>query len=171
MKKIITLLLVAVMSLSLVACAKADVDEEKSSEMENYEQTEVELDIPVGDYFTITEACYTTKQQVGDKVSVRLKFRNDSDTTFTDVSFQYHCYDKNGDKVNSQYADVSDMEVGHATWSGYIHTDMTLDDFGSIKIEYFSANERTGDTVVQSGEKVFLDPKPEILIEQMAEKD
>lgn len=63
------------------------------------------------------------------------------------------------------------MEVGHATWSGYIHTDMTLDDFGSIKIEYFSVNERTGDTVVQAGEKVFLDPKPEILIEQMAEKD
>lgn len=175
MRKWIALLLALVMCLSLCACGgKSDTAKDATNNTGDSEQkTEVEsieLNIPVGDDFTIVEATYTTKQLVGEKVSVRLKIQNNTDTDFEMISFQFHYYDKNGDRTGSLYLDTPYLEAGHATWTYYIDTNMTIDDFGSVKIEYYEIQKWIDDNTAENVEKVTLDPKPEVLFEQMTQE-
>lgn len=175
MKKWIALLLALVMCLSLCACGgKSDTAKDATDTTGNSEQKKevesIELNIPVGDDFTIVEATYTTKQLVDEKVSVRLKVQNNTDTDFEMIMFQFHYYDKNGDRTGSLVLSASDMEAGHATWTSYIDTNLTSEDFGSVKIEYYEIQQWIDDSTVETVEKVTLDPKPEVLFEQMTQE-
>ena len=175
MKKWIALLLALMMCLSLCACGgKSDTAKDATNNTGDSEQkTEVEsieLNIPVGDDFTIVEATYTTDRIAGDTVSAKFKIQNNSEENFEVVQFYYFFYDKNGDKTDSLVLSVDDMEAGHATWTSYIDTDLTLDEFGSIKIDDYEIQQWIDDSTVETVRKVSLDPKPEVLFEQMTQE-
>ena len=191
MKKMIALLLALVMCLTLCACGATtepaediqavvdeatvsptdDVGEETAEEpVEAAEPTPIELSIPLGDDFTIVEATYDTDFSSDGDVQVYLKLKNETDFTFSMVAFQTYSYDKNGDRVGGHYISVPDMEAGHATWTFSISTDLPLEDFGSIKIEYYDIQEWLDDNSVASVKYVELDPKAEVFLEQMTLK-
>ena len=172
MKKI-SIILSVILVLLLCSCGKAPasniIAENTPSTSEPTQK--IELNIPLGKYFTIVEATYTTKQIVGEEVSVKLKIKNNTDQDFRLVSFQYYSYDKNGDKVGQVTGDIDALEANHSAWTTYISTFTTLDEFGSIRIEYFEIQEFIDDNTVTTLEKVDLNPNPEILLSQMTEKD
>ena len=172
MKKI-SIILSAILVLLLCSCGKAPVSNIITENApSNSEPTQkIELNIPLGEYFTIVEATYTTKLIVGEKVSVYLKIKNNTDQDFRLVTFQYYSYDKNGDKVGQVMGDIDALEANHSAWTTAISTFTTLNEFGSIRIEYFEIQEFIDDNTVTTLEIVDLNPNPEILLSQMTEKD
>lgn len=173
MKKVISVILLFTIVFMLCSCNKAQNKENNSDSAEKIseEVQHVELDIPVGEYFAIVEAIYTTKQVVGEKVSVKLKIQNHSEIDYQMVEFGFYSYDKNGDQVGSVTESVSEMEAGHSTWTGYISTWMTIEEFNSIRISDFEIQEWIDDNTVTTTERIVLNPKPEIFLNQMTEID
>lgn len=172
MKKYIVLLLTIILSLTLVGCGNNSelTEDSKNNNADETSKQKIELDIPIGDKFTITEATYNDTRLVGNKVVVKLKIKNNTGTTYPVVGFQVYSYDKNGDRVGAHSIDVSEMEAGHSTWTGAIFTDLTLDDLGSIKIDYFKLQKWVDDNTVETVEKTVLDTKPVVLLEQMTKE-
>ena len=176
MKKIWVMLLACLMFICLLSACGGASTSSTGSNSNNTNNTQssdkkvIELNIPLGDEFTIIEADYSTKKRAGGLVTVRLKIKNNTENDFDGVSFQFYSYDKNGDRVGAHFFSEGDMEAEHATWVGDISTDLTLDDFGSIKIDYYEPEEWIDDNTMQALYKVDLDPKPEVLLEQMTEE-
>ena len=182
MKKWIAWLLALVMCLVLCACGGGAHDAqssesaspektdaaEKTQEDADAEPQHIELNIPVGSRFTIVEATCSTERSAEDEVMVRLKIQNNTDEDFECVDFQFYSYDKNGDKVGEHNLGVDDMEAGHATWTSDIYTDLTMDEFGSVKIDNYEIMRWIDDSTMEPVEKETLNPKPEIPVEQMS---
>lgn len=172
MKKYIVSLLTIILLLTLVGCGNNGefTDGTQNNNADETSEQKIELDIPIGDKFTIVEATYNDTRLVGNEVVVKLKIKNKTGTTYPVVDFQVYSYDKNGDRVGSHVIDVSEMEAGHSTWTDIITTDMTLDNLNSIKIDHFKIMEWVDDNTVQTVEKIILDPKPVVFLEQMTKE-
>ena len=188
MKIFLAIIISAVMVLSVCACGggakpaettstvetttvtSVNTTEAETTATEAEAQKKIELDIPIGEAMTIVEAMYDDKAFANGNAAVKLKIKNNTETTFEDVSFQFHSYDKNGDRVDSHFISVSDMEAGHSTWTNNITTGLKPEELGSVKIEYYRINERKDGRLI-AGEDVYLDPKPEILFEEMNKKE
>ena len=181
MKKYVALIISAAMALSVCACGGGgktaettatvaeEITEAETTEAST-EPTKIELNIPIGEDMTIVEAMYDDKAYGDGTIAVALKIKNNTAIAFDEVGFQFHSYDKNGDRVGSNYVTVSDMEAGHSTWTSNIVTKLPADDFGSVKIEYYSIGEVKDGK--RSPKKQFdLDPKPEVLFEEMNKKE
>lgn len=152
------------------------ISKEMETEILSMEATEavpkqIELNIPVGNDFTIVEATYSTKQYYDNTVAVKLKIKNNTDENFQMVLFQFYAYDKNGDRCGAHCLSIPDMEALQATWTFNISTKLDINDFGSIKIDYYALQEWIGENTVTTVEKVSLSPKPVVYFEQMTEKD
>ncbi|SEA88050.1 hypothetical protein SAMN05216349_1436 [Oribacterium sp. KHPX15] len=182
MKRILTIILSTVMALSVSACGGGAKPAETTTTVANAttetettgETTEapakIELNIPIGEDMTIVEAMYDDTMYTTGDAAVKLKIRNNTETTLEEVGFQFYSYDKNGDRVGSQAFRVSDMEAGHSTWTSNFGTELKPEDLGSVKIEYYTIDEvKDGKHYV--GERVYLDPKPEVLFEEMNKKE
>ena len=184
MKRFLSICLSVFVGFSICACGggaassqEENTAKETAEEIETQVNEEVvpenkEINIAIDDNLTIVEAKYSF-YTVGQKdcVKVRLKVKNNTSTSYDMIGFQFHYYDKNGDKVDSRYMDVSDFEAEHSTWTSDLNTGLSADEFGSVKIEYYKFMERTGDNSYSTIDQINLDPKTEVLFEDMYESD
>ena len=183
MKRFVAMLLALMMVLSLIACGSSNTSAPNEPANTTTEPTNtpsepanqnteksIELNIPIDERFTIIEAIYTTKQFTDGSLAVKLKIKNNTEENYQDISFEVGSYDKNGDKQWQEYC-YAEIEAGHATWTTFFGTDLSLDNFGSVKIQSYEILKKIDANTVQAIDDVTLDPKPEVLFEQMTEKD
>ena len=189
MKRFMSICFIVFVTFSLCACgggtasSQGENTAKENAELQTTKGTETqvneevvpenkEINIAIDDNLTIVEAKYSF-YTVGQKdyVKAKLRIKNNTSTSYDMIGFQFHYYDKNGDKVASRYMDVSDFEAEHSTWTSDLNTELSADEFGSVKIEYYKLMERTGDNSYSTIDQINLDPKTEVLFEDMYESD
>lgn len=140
MKKVITMLLAAVVMLAVTACDSERVNTTESGEtstdsQSDHNSTSGEAEKSSAAYqFSYEDACYEYFPSL-ECVSIDLKFRNISEGNVDEAVIILQSLDANGDVVESTHGGTGRLDAGQAGWATVQFSEyVSFDDFAS-KVE------------------------------------
>ena len=160
MKKILALLLVAVMSISMVACGESNTSAEENSTSNVTTDTQADegiipIDIDTNaDYKVIVEEIIITESVAWDKPQyiIEAKVRNLTEEVCDEVAIQSYLYDDEDTEVAAHYFSVHDLAPGKAakveiySIDAYNNTDIDINKGFSVSFANYEILDKIADS-------------------------
>lgn len=160
MKKILALLLVLLMSISMVACAKVTVLVEENKPSHTTRDTQAgKIIIPIeidstAEYKIAVEEVIITESVAWEKPQyiIEAKVRNLTEEVCDEVSIQSYLYDDEDTMVSGHYFSVLDLAPGKAakveiySIDAYNNTDVDVSKGFSVSFNSYTISEKVGDS-------------------------
>ena len=167
MRKMFSIIACMLVTLVVGACGSSNPSSTQGAT--NSGQSSNNLNISMGDGFTIVDATYQPTNLDSGQCAIKLKIKNNTDKDYKQLALVFYGYDKNGERIDDGYQRIEDFDSGSTVWTPSLYCGVTVDNIGAIKISEYEIYDWTNEKheAIARTETIPLDPKVEIKADQM----